>query len=75
MSNYLNKFHYQNVPYVELTNPSERQEIESLALKLISLENEITSADNGRINIKKSGTIFVDSFDKDLSDRILVLIA
>lgn len=70
MATLFDKIRYEHKYYFELTDTIGRQEIELLALKLKSLENEIVNDPNGQITIMKSGNIFSDSFEPELSKKI-----
>lgn len=64
------KIKYNYKTYFELTDPTGRQEIEQLAIKLKPLENDIVNDPKGTITILKSGNVFSDSFDPSLADKI-----
>lgn len=75
MSTLLDVIKYDHKHYSELTNTAEQQEVERLALKLQSIENEIINHEAGSITIMKSGNIFTTSYPIELGDKITKLIA
>ena len=64
------KIKYNYKTYFELTDPTGRQEIEQLAIKLKPLENDIVNDPKVTITTLKSRNVFSDSFDPSLADKI-----
>jgi len=70
----LDKISFDGLRYNELTNESHKRMVEMIVEKLKPLEYEIINSENGQLFMKPSGTVFVDSFSKELSDKISSLI-
>jgi hypothetical protein len=59
--------------YTELTSKEQRQQVEDLAQTLLPLAPQIL-AQKGRIELRKSGNIFIDGYPEELSANMWKLI-
>jgi hypothetical protein len=65
---------YEGKWYTKLTSKEHRQQVEALTKKLLSLAPQMLNY-KGRIDIRKSGYIFIDGYPEELRANILKLIS
>lgn len=72
MTTLFDKILFDGLHYNQLTNDSDKRMVENIVNKLKHLEADIINSKNGQISLRPSGNFFIDSFSKDLSDKISV---
>jgi hypothetical protein len=70
MSTLKEKIRYEGKTYNETTDQG-KQAIEKMAARLQPWENDLLAHPKGTIEIKASGVLFLDSYPRELVDKVL----